>query len=191
MSKKRHLEFLKDRDVKHKGSGLKGKRVGFAICGGIGATEAVKIGRELRRVGAVVQAFLSPEAKRFITPLSVEWATLNKPIQKAGPQVEYLEPFDLILVCPATLHTLSKSALALSETVVDLVIACALGAKIPVFIVPTMNLEMWEHPILKRHLEELKALGVEFYTNSAEEGRLKVPEPSVLVSWLIEKVKKS
>jgi len=182
--------ILKDRDVTLKNSELKDKRFAFAICGGIGATEAVKIGREIRRRGALVQAFLSPEAERFITPLSVEWATSKKAIRRAGPGVEYLEHFDVVLVCPATLHTLSKAALALSETVVDLVIAQALGTQTPLFMVPTMNQAMWINPILKKHLKELKGLGVRFFPENIEEDRLKVPEPSLLLDWITEQLKK-
>lgn len=180
---------LRDRDVKKRGSLWKGKKIALAISGGIGATEAIKISREIRRYGAEVHAFLSPEAKRFITPLSIEWATLRKPVCKAGPRVEYLEKFDLVLVCPATLHTISKAALALTDTVVDLVIANALGLKTPIFMVPTMNYEMWRNPLLKKHLNQLKEVGVCFFPEDAEENRLKVPDSKKLVEWLIEEWK--
>lgn len=181
---------LGDRDVQTRRSFLTGKKLAFAIGGGIGATEAVKISRELRRQGAEVQAFLSPEAERFITSLSVEWATLRKPVCKVGPQVEYLEKFDGVVVCPATLNTISKAALALADTGVDLLIANTLGSKTPLFMVPTMNFEMWKNPILKKHLNQLKDLGVFFFPEEVDEDRLKVPDSSRLVAWIIKEWEK-
>jgi len=179
----------KDLAVKRLSSALKGKKIALAISGGIGATEAVKIAREIRRQGAEVRAFLSPEARKFITPLSIEWATLEKPVLTAGPRVEYLEVFDAVLVCPATLHTLSKSALALSQNVVDLVIANQLGSSGVVLMVPAMNEQLWNHPALKEHLEKLQSWGVKLYPSATEEDRIKVPESKGLVQWLIEELK--
>jgi len=187
--KKLKKSLSKDLAVKNLSSALKGKKIALAISGGIGATEAVKIAREIRRHGAEVRAFLSPEARKFITPLSIEWATLQKPVLRAGPQVEYLETFNAVLVCPATLHTLSKSALALSQNVVDLVIANQLGSSGKVLMVPAMNEQLWNHPGLKEHLEKLQSWGVKLYPAASEEDRIKVPETKGLVEWLIRELK--
>lgn len=179
----------KDLSVRKKGSSLKGKKIALAIAGGIGATEAVKIAREIRRQGGSVKAFMSPQARRFITPLSVEWATLQKPVLRAGPQVEYLEAFDVVLVTPATLHTLSKSALALSDNVVDLVIANQLGSKGKVMMVLAMNSQLWTHPLVETYQKTLESWGVRFFPGEEEEDRLKVPEAKALVEWLIGQMK--
>jgi len=180
---------LKDLSVALVSRALNGKKIALAIAGGIGATETIKIAREIRRHGGIVQAFLSPEAQRFITPLSVEWATLKKPILVAGPKVEYLETFDLVLVCPATLHTIAKSALALAQNVVDLVIANQLGSEGRVLMVPAMNQQLWNHPGLDRHLQQLNDWGVKIYPSNEEESRLKVPDAKELVKWLINELR--
>lgn len=179
----------KDRSIKAVSRALGKKRIALAVSGGIGATETVKIARELRRHGADVQAFLSPQATRFITPLSVEWATENKPILKAGPKVEYLDDFDLVLVSPATLNTITKAALGLSETVVDLVIANQLGVQGSLLFVPAMNEALWNHPILKAHLKTLESWGAMIFPVKKEESKIKVPDTKELVNWVIEKVK--
>lgn len=180
---------IQDRSVLEVSSALKGKKIALAVCGGIGAIEVVKIARELRRHGAALEAFMSPQAKKFITPLSVEWACGTKPILKAGAKVEYLESFDAVLVVPATLHTLSKASLGLTQTVVDLVIANQLGSHKPVFFVPAMNQQLWEHPSLLESQKRLKSWGAIFYPAIEEESRIKVPDAKVLVNWLIEKMK--
>lgn len=178
---------LKDRAVEALSEKLSRKHIALALSGGIGATESIKIARELRRHGATVQAFLSPQAKRFVTPLSIEWATENKPVLKAGPRVEYLENFDLVLVSPATLHTLSKAALGISENVVDLVVANQLGLQKPLVFVPAMNEALWNHPILKKHLETLMNWGAEIFPSKNEESKIKIPDAKELVSWILKK----
>lgn len=187
--KKLKKSHPKDLSVDLLSKALAGKKIALAISGGIGATETVKIAREIRRHGGSLRAFLSPEARKFITPLSVEWATLEKPVLKAGPKVEYLETFDAVLVCPATLHTLAKSALALAQNVVDLVIANQLGSGGAVFMVPAMNQQLWQHPALESHLEKLKTWGAQIYPMEEEEGRIKVPEAKALVQWLIKELR--
>ena len=174
----------KDLGVTRRSSMLQGKKIALDIGGGIGATEAVKIAREIRRQGAVVKAFLSPQALRFITPLSVEWATLAKPVIEAGPQVEYLEEFDSVLVAPTTLHILSKSALGLTDTVVDLLIANQLGSQRKVFMVPAMNIQLWDHPLRESYQKSLESWGVAFFPFKEEENRLKVPDARSLVEWM-------
>lgn len=180
---------IQDRSVSAVSTELKEKKIALAICGGIGATEVVKIARELRRHGATLEAFMSPQAKQFITPLSVEWACATKPIMRAGAKVEYLETFDAVLVVPATLHTVSKAALGLSQTVVDLVIANQLGSHKKVFFVPAMNQQLWEHPSLPESQKRLESWGAVFYPVKEEESRIKVPDSKILVKWFIEKMK--
>ena len=60
---------------------------------------------------------------------------------------------DLILVEPATANTMSKLANGSSE---DLASTVILASNKPIFLVPAMNVRMWEHPSTKKNLEILK-----------------------------------
>jgi phosphopantothenoylcysteine decarboxylase/phosphopantothenate--cysteine ligase len=180
---------ISDRSVQKISKALLHKRVALAVSGGIGATEIVKIARELRRHGAQVHAFLNPEALRFITALSVEWATENKVVLEAGARVEYLDEFDFVVVSPATLHTISKAALGLSQTVVDLVIANQLGKKRTILFVPAMNESLWDHPVLPEHLKQLEDWGAKIFPAAKNEARVKVPDAKELITWIIKEVK--
>ena len=61
---------------------------------------------------------------------------------------------DLILVEPITANTISKLAKGSSE---DLASTVILASNKPVFLVPAMNVRMWEHPSTKENLEILKS----------------------------------
>lgn len=166
---------IKDRAVAPKSSRLAGKRLAFGVSGGIGAVEVVKIIRELRRHGAEVFPFMTPSVSKFITALSLEWAAGRKPVQDADAPVEYLEDFDAMVVAPATLNTIVKAALGITDNVVALTLAGCFGAKRPVVIYPTMNEKLFAHPRYEPSLKVLREWGAKISEPSPEEGRLKMP----------------
>lgn len=180
---------MKDLAVELKSDALKNKEIALAICGGIAATETVKITRELRRHGANVTAFFTNSAELFITPLSLEWATNKKVIAGVDANVQHLQKFDLVLVAPATLSTLNKAAAGICDNPVLLLIAAQLGHKAPVLFVPTMNSVLWYHPLLNRNIEILKGWGCEFFISSQEEDRLKMPTPEAISEKIIGIIK--
>ncbi len=186
---KKTTKSVADKGVSRKSLGLKGKRLALALTGGIASTEGVKIIREFRRHGALVSPFMTKDAERFITPLSIEWAAGQKIVTDIGSEVENLEEFDLVVVAPATLNTLSKAALGIADGPVSLLIASQLGNKTPLFFVPTMNLSLRNHPRFLEHKEVLESWKAKFYPEVAEEGRIKMPEASLLVEWVMKELK--
>ena len=62
---------------------------------------------------------------------------------------------DLILVEPATANTISKLAKGSSE---DLASTVILASNKPIFLVPAMNVRMWEHPSTRENIEILKII---------------------------------
>lgn len=176
--------YLKDKSVEKKSDLLSGQEIAVAICGGIGAVEIVKIIRELRRHGANVTPFMSKGAERFITPLSVGWAADRPAVVELTAEVEYLKPFQVVLVAPATLNTLNKSAQGVADTVVTLLIATQISKRGSVLFVPAMNAEMASHPLYQSNLEKLSSWGCRFYEGKETEWRYKMPEPEKLVEWV-------
>jgi phosphopantothenoylcysteine decarboxylase / phosphopantothenate---cysteine ligase len=189
--KPQKLTHLADRGVETRSTRLQDYRVAVAICGGIACVEAVKIIREIRRHGAEVRPFFTPGVTRFMTPLPVEWASSNKVVQEETAAVEYLDPFDAVLVAPATLNTISKSALGLTDNVVTLLIGTQLGRKGRVLFVPTMNLEMAAHPLYDEYKSRLESWGANFFETREEEGRWKMPEAKEVGDWVASQLKKS
>jgi phosphopantothenoylcysteine decarboxylase / phosphopantothenate---cysteine ligase len=63
---------------------------------------------------------------------------------------------DILVVAPATAHTIARLALGLSD---DLLSAVYLSMQAPVLIVPAMESGMYTHPATQEHLETLQRRG--------------------------------
>jgi len=181
---------ISDLGVEPKSTRLQGCSIALGIAGGIGAVDTVRLVREWRRHGAEVTAFFSPEAARFITPLSLEWATGRSVVQEAGADVEHLSSYDLVVVAPATLNTLGKAAAGMADTPVTLLMAGQIGRKAPVLVVPTMNAQLAAHPAYAESIAKLKKWGVHFLETPMEEGRLKMPAPEIVVEATLKVMNK-
>jgi phosphopantothenoylcysteine decarboxylase / phosphopantothenate---cysteine ligase len=177
---------VKDLGVDAKSDRLKQKRIALGICGGIGAVEIVRVAREARRHGAEVTAFFTPSVENFVTALSVEWACNRPVVRELGADVSHLETFDIVVIAPATLNTISKAALGLSDNPVTLLIAGQLGKKAPLLFVPTMNSVLWSHPVYPEYRKRLENWGAHFLETPNEENRVKMPEPEILVERVIQ-----
>lgn len=180
-----HDKKTADTGVVAKSTRLAGKTVALGMSGGIGAIEGVKIARELRRHGAVVRVFITPQVERFITCLSLEWAAGTPVVRELGPNVDHLAQVDAVVLVPLTLHTLAKVALGLAEDPTSLLAASQLGYGRPLFLVPAMNEALSAHPQFSAYLERLKSWGAKVYPSVVEEGRIKVPAAEKLCEWLL------
>lgn len=143
------------------------RRILLAISGGIAAYKAPELVRALRRAGHEVRCALTPEAARFVSPLSlqaVSGETVRQDLFDAGEEGEIdhiglADWADLIVVAPATANLLAKMAHGLAD---DLVSAVLLATRAPLLVAPAMNVNMWSHPATQSNLEVLRARGVSF-----------------------------
>jgi phosphopantothenoylcysteine decarboxylase/phosphopantothenate--cysteine ligase len=155
---------------------LTGKTVVLGVTGGIAAYKSAEIVRWLRKEGAAVVVVMTPAARRFITPLTLETLSGNpvvtslwrparglelgeRPPGRKGP-VEHVEIADaaaLVLVAPATANFLARAAAGLAD---DALAATLLASPAPVIVAPAMNVNMWNHPATQENLMRLLARGV-------------------------------
>lgn len=177
--------FVQDKGVEKKSDDLTGRKIAMGVCGSIGAVEVVKIIRELRRHGADVQVFVTPSVSLFITDLSLEWASNRSVISQMDAQVEHLEAYDLVLILPATLNTLSKSAVGIADNAVTLLVASQLGRKARCLFVPAMNEALQSHPAYRDHVAKLESWGARVWESENEESRLKTPSPERVADFVI------
>ena len=63
---------------------------------------------------------------------------------------------DVIIVVPATANTISKLSLGSSD---DLASTVILASDKDIFLVPAMNVRMWEHPSTKENIKKLRSYG--------------------------------
>ena len=140
---------------------LKDKKILLVICGGISAFKSLETIRILKKVGCELKTILTKSSKEFVTPLSITSLSQGKVYddlfsienENEMDHINLSRWADLILVVPATANTISKLAKGSSE---DLASTVILASNKPIFLVPAMNVRMWEHPSTKENLDILK-----------------------------------
>ena len=143
-------------------SALKGKRILLGITGSIAAYKAAMLARLFIKAGAEVQVLMTAAAADFIAPLTL--STLSKrPVysevsSESGwhNHVELGLWADAMVIAPATANTLAKMAHGLCDNILT---ACYLSARCPVFFAPAMDLDMWRHPATQANVRLLEQAG--------------------------------
>jgi len=143
---------------------IKNKKILLIICGGISAYKSLEIIRLLKKQGATVKCIITKSAKEFVTPLSVASLSQEKVYydlfshenESEMDHISLSRWSDLILVAPATANTISKLSSGISE---DLASTVILASDKEIFLVPAMNVRMWEHTSTKENLKKLKSFG--------------------------------
>jgi phosphopantothenoylcysteine decarboxylase/phosphopantothenate--cysteine ligase len=143
---------------------LKGKHILVGITGGIAAYKTAIIVRLLIKDGADVKVVMTPHAMDFITPLTM--ATLSKNPVLSGfynpengdwnSHVDLGLWADLFLIAPATANSIAKMANGIAD---NLLLTTYLSARCPVFVAPSMDLDMLNHPAVIINTETLRAFG--------------------------------
>ena len=155
---------------------LKGRRVVLGVTGSIAAYKSAFLVRELVKAGAEVRVVMTPGAREFITPLTL--STLSgHPVhseltddREAGTWTDHVELGlwgDVVLVAPATAHTLAGMVEGRGDS---LLLTVLLSAKCPVVVAPAMDRDMFTHPATTANLDALRSRGVHII--EPEEGEL-------------------
>ena len=152
---------------------LAGRRIVLGVTGGIAAYKAVLLCRLLVDAGAHVIPVMTESAQRFVGRTTFD-ALASEPVRVSIfddpdpiPHTTLGQTADLIVVAPATAHSLGAYAAGISG---DLLTATLIATRAPVIVCPAMHTEMWEHPSVQDNLATLRARGV--HVVPPEEGRL-------------------
>jgi phosphopantothenoylcysteine decarboxylase/phosphopantothenate--cysteine ligase len=142
---------------------LGGARVLLGVTGGIAAYKAAELARELQRAGAEVQPLLTAAAEQLVSRATFAALTGRRVPASVWDDPAAVEHVALarwgqvLVVAPATAHTLARLAAGLAD---DLLTNVALAFAGPVVVAPAMHTEMWEHPATRANLELLERRGV-------------------------------
>ncbi len=143
---------------------LKNKHIIVGITGGIAAFKIASLVRLLIKRGAEVQVVMTPNAKEFITPVTLS-ALTGKPVvsefftANTGEWHSHVDLglwADAMLIAPATASTIGKMANGIAD---NMLVTTYLSAKAPVFVAPAMDLDMMAHPSTTRNINLLKSYG--------------------------------
>jgi phosphopantothenoylcysteine decarboxylase/phosphopantothenate--cysteine ligase len=146
-------------------------RVALGISGGVAAYKAAELVRRLQQEQLDVQVVMTRGAQQFVAPLTFAALTGQKVITEvfaedsSGPAnvesaIEHIavaQRMDLLLVAPATAHTLARMAAGLAD---DFLTTLYLATTAPVIVAPAMNVNMWQHAATQQNVATLRARGV-------------------------------
>jgi len=169
------------------------RNIVLGVTGSIAAYKAVELASQLTKRGCDVRVVMTADALRFITPLCFKTLSRHPVITDLYDEEEGWKPAhiqladeaDLLLIAPATAHTLAKLAQGLAGDALGCV-ALALNPQAKVLLAPAMNGKMWLHPATQQNVAVLKSRGAEFI--GPEEGLLSCGYEGLGRLWPVEKV---
>ncbi|MSQ22459.1 MAG: bifunctional phosphopantothenoylcysteine decarboxylase/phosphopantothenate--cysteine ligase CoaBC [Dehalococcoidia bacterium] len=142
-----------------------GKKVVLGVTGSIACYKAVDLCSKLVQAGAQVDVILTDAATKFITPLTFRSIT-HRPVvtdifdaesELSVEHVALAERADVVVVAPATAHTIAKLALGLAD---DAITTTILATAAPVVVAPAMDAHMYDNPATLENIETLKRRGI-------------------------------
>ncbi|MCS7090821.1 MAG: flavoprotein [Verrucomicrobiota bacterium] len=165
----------------------------LGVTGSIAAHRAVDLCSLLVKSGCQVRVVLTADAQRFVTPVPFRTLSRNPVVTDLYDAAEGWQPThiqwadeaDLLLVAPATAHTLARLAHGLADDALTCV-ALALPPDKPVLVAPAMNGKMWFHPATQANVDLLRRRGVEFL--GPDSGLLACGYEGIGRLWPIEQI---
>jgi phosphopantothenoylcysteine decarboxylase/phosphopantothenate--cysteine ligase len=171
---------------------LSDRRLLLGVTGSIAAYKAAPLVRLFVNAGAEVRILMTPDAERFVSPLTLGTLSGHEVLSEIFPEnadgawtkhVTLGEWADLFVVAPATAQTIAKLAHGFCDSMLT---ATALSARCPLLVCPAMDREMYRHRTTQDNLKRLREIG---YTvlpaahgelASGLEGQGRLPEPETI-----------
>ena len=139
------------------------KNILVGVSGGIAAYKIPLLIRQLIKLNCKVKVVMTPSSKEFVTPLTLSTVSNNDVFSEFTTQknnnpswnnhVELAEWADIFIIAPATSNTISSMVNAKCD---NILLACFLSSKCPVFVVPAMDLEMYKNSLNQNNLKKLQ-----------------------------------
>lgn len=165
-----------------------GKRIVVGVTGSIAAFKVAGWVSSLTKEEARVAVIMTDSACRFIAPLTfaaisgerVHTGLFAEEGAETIPHIQLAREADLLLIAPATAHTIARLAHGLAD---DLLACTALATRAKVLVCPAMNSQMYHHPAVQENIEKLKGYG--YQVLAPEDGRMACKEegPGRLPEW--------
>ncbi|HUS27344.1 MAG TPA: bifunctional phosphopantothenoylcysteine decarboxylase/phosphopantothenate--cysteine ligase CoaBC [Kofleriaceae bacterium] len=149
-----------DRAPRDPAFALTGAHIVVCVGGGIAAYKAAELARMLDKAGAQVHVAMTPSAQKFVTPMTFQ-ALTRRPVftdmwslteEAAIGHIQLADRADLVIVAPATANLISRLANGMAN---DAVTSLVLATRAPVLLAPSMNVNMWNHPLTRTNLQKL------------------------------------
>lgn len=179
----------------------RGREILLGVTASIAAYKAAELVRLLRKAGSAVNCVLTPAATKFITPLTLSALSGRPTYQDALDEMAWsmahlslAKSADAVLIAPCTADFLAQLASGAAD---NLLSACVLVTRAPVFIAPAMHEPMWTHPATQRNVKICREFGYRFIgpvegaLASGDSGLGRMEDPAQIVSFLSEALAKT
>ena len=164
-----------------------GKKIVLGVTGSIAAFKVAGWVSALAKDEARVRVIMTQAATRFVTPLTFAALSGEKVVSDMfaddeGPEISHIElgkDADIILIAPATAHTIARMAHGLAD---DLLSATVLAARARIIVCPAMNGQMYAHPATQANIARLRDLNYQVIEPACgmmackDEGQGRLPE---------------
>ncbi len=176
---------------------IKGKKILLGITGSIASYKSVELTRRLIDLGAEVTVVMTKAAQSFITPLTFETVSGKRVFtdinQEPLSHIALFESADLFMIAPATANIIGKMASGVAD---DLMSTLLVASPVPVLVVPAMNSNMYENPVVQRNRDILEERGIEIM--EPETGKLacgyegigRFPDVKIIIDRVTEMLQK-
>ena len=178
------------------------KNILVGVSGGIAAYKIPLLIRQLIKLNCKVKVVMTPSSKEFVTPLTLSTVSNNDVFSEFTTQknnnpswnnhVELAEWADIFIIAPATSNTISSMVNAKCD---NILLACFLSSKCPVFVVPAMDLEMYKNSLNQNNLKKLQTDLTDVLPvgsgslASGLEGEGRMLEPVEIIQYVEAKIK--
>ncbi len=150
----------RERALRDPAEPLRGATIVVGVAGGIAAYKAAELCRLLIKQGADVHVVMTRRAQKFIGALTFQ-ALTGHPVftdlfsltqESEIGHIQVADRADLLIVAPATASTIARLAAGMAD---DALAAIALATRAPTLIAPSMNVNMWQHPLTRANVTRL------------------------------------
>ena len=178
------------------------KNILVGVSGGIAAYKIPLLIRQLIKLNCKVKVVMTPSSKEFVTPLTLSTVSNNDVFSEFTTQknnnpswnnhVELAEWADIFIIAPATSNTISSMVNAKCD---NILLACFLSSKCPVFVVPAMDLEMYKNSLNQNNINKLQTNLTDVLPvgsgslASGLEGEGRMLEPVEIIQYVEAKIK--
>jgi len=171
---------------------MSGSKIAFVLTGSIAGYKACDAISRLVKAGHSVRTVATEAALRFVGAATLEGLTGQRVLTdlfEPGAALEHIQISrwaDIVVVCPATAHTLNRFAAGLADDLVGALFLAHDRTK-PFLVAPAMNPAMWAHPATQDSVEKLGRWGVRLIpvaegpTACGEVGEGRLAEPAEIV----------
>ena len=180
---------------------LENKKILLVIGGGISAYKSLDLIRLLQKKGCSVKVVLTKSGKKFVTSLSLSSLSKNRVFEEVFDEknkgnidhISLSRWADLIMVLPATANFMSRLSKGSAD---DLASTIILASNKEIFLIPAMNVRMWEHKATQKNFNTLIDYGYKFIGPEdgemacGEYGKGKMSSPREILSFLVRFFKK-